>query len=96
MADNDRFKIEKVKQPIECKGCEYDFETCEITCIHNYGQGKTRAEYEQELAELIYKDVEQIVLETINETTKWKPSEYFKKAKSISKKTVDRLFGEGL
>ena len=46
MAENERFVIKKVAKPKECDGCEYVFETCEITCPHNYGQGKTREEYE--------------------------------------------------
>jgi len=94
MADNDRFVIRKAQIISDCRECPHEDEDCEPDCVCPMEKGKTRAEYEQELAELIYKDVEQIVLETINETTKWKPSEYFKKAKSISKKTVDRLFGD--
>lgn len=99
MADNDRFKISKVKKPIECKGCEYDFETCEITCIHNYGQGKTRAEYEDMIAESIYKKtVEQnqsYVLRPDVKTQKDFLEAIKKQCKIYAKAVVDRLFGEG-
>ena len=44
MADNDRFVISLVTKPKECAGCEYDWESCEITCPHNTDKGKTRAE----------------------------------------------------
>lgn len=53
MAENERFEIKKVVKPKECNGCEYDFKTCEITCPHNYGQGKTRKEWENVLYNII-------------------------------------------
>lgn len=84
MADNDRFKIEKVKQPIECKGCEYDFETCEVTCEHNIRKGKTISEYEDMILQTINKELDKVLKngEKINNI-------------GLAKAVVDRLFGEG-
>ena len=84
MADNDRFVIIKRIKPKECTGCESNFETCEITCPHNWGKGKTRAEYED------------VILQTINEELD-KVLKMEKKINNIglAKAVVDRLFGEG-
>ena len=57
MADNDRFVVGLVVKPKECNGCEYTFETCEVTCEHNIRKGKTRAEFEQMFYELAIKAV---------------------------------------
>lgn len=96
MADNDRFVIGLVVKPKECNGCEYDWETCEVTCEHNIRKGKTRAEYEDMIAESIYK---QILNEELKYSTCGIPdfvAENFKiKAKNYAKAVVDRLFGEG-
>lgn len=52
--NEDRFIILQVKKPKECTGCEYDWESCEITCPHNTEKGQTLSEFETIIEEIIY------------------------------------------
>lgn len=52
--NEDRFIILQVKKPKECAGCEYDWESCEITCPHNTEKGKTLSEFTTIIEEMMY------------------------------------------
>ena len=65
MADNDRFVIVLVVKPKECNDCESVFETCEITCPHNWGKGKTRAEYEDVILQTINEELDKVTKDAI-------------------------------
>lgn len=112
MADNDRFIIQKITTNKKCffreqdgielhprtrclidpQSYEYVFDSDCKKCE----EGKTRAEYEDMIAENIYK---QILNEKLKYSTCGMPdfvAENFKiKAKNYAKAVVDRLFGEG-
>lgn len=83
MAENERFEIKKVVKPKECDGCEFNWETCEITCIHNYGQGKNREEYEDIILKAIDFELNKVLNGVSNVTNI-----------QVAKAVVDILFGE--
>jgi len=94
MADNDIYVIRKAR-PLECDICPHEDGDCEdIECPKE--EGKTRAEYEDMIAESIYN---QISKEEFKHCTFGIPDFATKnlkiKAKNYAKAVVVRLFGEG-
>ena len=94
MAENERFVIKKVAKPKECDGCEYVFETCEITCPHNYGQGKTREEYEHMIAETLIKYKIKKSGRKLNEHTIGEIYDIRTVCNELAKAVCDALFGK--
>lgn len=83
MAENERFEIKKVVKPKECDGCEFNWETCEITCLHNCGQCKTREEYESIVLKAIDFELNKILNGVSNITNI-----------QVAKAVCDTLFGK--
>ena len=94
MADNDRFVIKKVST-IDCYKCKHKIEDCEdIECPKE--EGKTRAEYEDMIAESIYNHTISIYENSYNGLNPNELEKIEEESKDLAKAVVDRLFGEGL